>query len=181
MVARELDSRNNQQHRDSVSTLEWTINLGCGKHVFKVWMDRNLIILKHLEAIEEVPSSADRLPSNISSSHGGFTANQWNDNWILIYSPILLKGIQPNEHLRCWLRACSFLKPRFIEKRHIISANLFLQFWVWSALWPKFLHTKHPFTSASQKLPSRLWTITSILVLSVWEIQWHFWINAHQS
>lgn len=108
--------------------------LGSGKHVFKVWMDRNLITLKHLEVIEEkmkkfkVPSSAGRLPSNISSSHGGFTANQWN-NWILIYSPILLKGILPNEHLRCWLlfvRACSFLKPRFIEKRHIISADLFL-------------------------------------------------------
>lgn len=108
--------------------------LGSGKHVFKVWLDRNLITLKDLEHFEEkmklfkVPASAGRLPLNISSSHGGFTANQWS-NWILIFSSILLKGVLPNEHLLCWLlfvRACSLLKPRFIEKRHINEADLFL-------------------------------------------------------
>lgn len=76
----------------------------------------------------KVPSSAGHLPLNISSSYGGFTANQWN-NWILIFSPILLKGILPNEHLCCWLlfvRACSILKPIFIEKQYVSLADLFL-------------------------------------------------------
>ena len=44
------------------------IYLGSGKHVFKVWINRNLITLKDLEQFEEkmkkfkVPSSAGRLP-----------------------------------------------------------------------------------------------------------------------
>ena len=59
--------------------------LGSGKHVFKVWIDRKLITMKELEQFEEkmkrftVPSSAGCLLLNISSSYGGFTANQWSN------------------------------------------------------------------------------------------------------
>ena len=63
-----------------------------------------------------------------SSGYGGFTANQWY-NWITIYSPILLKGILPRKHLRCWLlsvRACSITKSRIISVNETKSADLFL-------------------------------------------------------
>ena len=65
-----------------------------------------------------VPSDIGRLPTNISSGYGGFTANQWR-SWITIYSPIVLKNMLPNNDLQCWLlyvRACSMLCTRFIKK-----------------------------------------------------------------
>ena len=69
-----------------------------------------------------------RLPTTIGSGYGGFTANQWS-NWITIFSPIVLKGLLPDEHLRCWLlfvRACTLLKPRILRKIDVDSADLFL-------------------------------------------------------
>ena len=74
------------------------------------------------------PYSAGRLPTSIGSGFGGFTANQWS-NWITIFSPILLKEILPAEDFRCWLlfvRACFLLKPRFIRKMDVESADLYL-------------------------------------------------------
>lgn len=75
-----------------------------------------------------VPYDIGRLPPNISSGYGGFTANQWC-NWITIYSPVLLKEILPTEHLRCWLlfvRACSITSSRILSVEHVKSADLFL-------------------------------------------------------
>lgn len=75
-----------------------------------------------------VPSGIGRLPFNISSGYGGFTANQWS-NWITVYSPVLLKGILPDAHLRCWLlfvRACSILRSYVVKKQDIESADLYL-------------------------------------------------------
>lgn len=112
------------------------IYLGTGKHAFKVWVQNNLITKRDMIKLEEqmenfvVPSNAGRLPTTISSGYGGFTANQWS-NWITFYSPIVLKGILPDEHYRCWLlfvRACALLKPRFLRKCDIDSADLLLQF-----------------------------------------------------
>ena len=108
--------------------------LGTGKHAFEVWVDNNLISKKHLAQFEDtirqfiVPNDAGRIPSSIGSGYGGFTANQWS-NWITIFSPIVLNGILPGEHLRCWLmfvRACTLLKPRVITKCDVESADLLL-------------------------------------------------------
>lgn len=78
-----------------------------------------------------VPAGIGRLPSSISSCYGAFTASQWK-NWITIYSPLLLKGLLPQEHLRCWLlfvRACSLLCSNCIQKNAILSADtFFIQF-----------------------------------------------------
>ena len=64
--------------------------LGSGKHVFKVWIQGDFLSKQQLYDIESrlklfrVPSDIGRLPSNISTGYGGFTANQWS-NWITIF------------------------------------------------------------------------------------------------
>ena len=101
--------------------------LGTGKHVFKIWVQKEYISKSQLYNIE-TRLKLFRVPSDIGRLHGGFTANQWS-NWITIFSAAVLKGILPEEHLRCWLlfvRACSILKSRVIRKQDVLSADLFL-------------------------------------------------------
>ena len=108
--------------------------LGTGKHVFKVWMDLRMFTTAQLKEFEstikefQTPADIGRLPSRIGSEYNGFTANQWY-NWITIYSPVVLKGVLPDTHLRCWLlyvRAGSILNSRYITESSISSADLFL-------------------------------------------------------
>ncbi len=69
-----------------------------------------------------------RVASNILSSFGGFTSNQWR-KWITIYSAVVLKGLLPQDHLQCWLlyvRACSMLCSRIIRQSDVRCADLFL-------------------------------------------------------
>lgn len=108
--------------------------LGTGKKAFKVWIKHHLLTDEALLKIETraknfiVPYDIGRLPANISSGYGGFTANQWC-NWITIYSPVLLKEVLPSEHLRCWLlfvRACSITSSRILTVEQVNSADLFL-------------------------------------------------------
>ena len=66
----------------------------------------------------------------IGSSFYGFTADKWKV-WTTIYSPIALKGILPDNHLRIWLlfvHDCSILCTRIINKNDTQSASLFKQF-----------------------------------------------------
>lgn len=99
-----------------------------------MWIEKELLKQENLKEIEgrcklfHLPADVGRLPTNISSGYGGFTANQWC-NWITIYSPVVLKSILPDDHLRCWLlyvRACSILRSRIIKRSDIISADLYL-------------------------------------------------------
>ena len=106
--------------------------LGTGKKTFEVWVKQKLLsdeaLIENRVKHFIVPYDIGRLPSNISSGYGDFTANQWY-NWITIYSPILLKGLLPPEHLRCWLlfvKACSITKSRIISVDVAKSADLFL-------------------------------------------------------
>ena len=94
--------------------------LGTGKHAFKVWISENILTKDHLAEIDHrvclfhVPSGVGRLPTNVSSNYGGFTAEQWK-TWIIVYSPVVLKGVLPPSHLQCWLlfvRACFRLNSR---------------------------------------------------------------------
>ena len=74
-----------------------------------------------------LPPDVGRIPHRISFNYGGFTASQWQ-NWITIYSPVVLKGIL-EQHLQCWLLfvcACSLLSKRIITKEDAASADLFL-------------------------------------------------------
>ena len=108
--------------------------LGTGKHVFKVWVELEYLSIKVLSDIEKklsrfrCPQDIGRIPTNIASNSGGFTADQWR-YWVTIYSPIVLKGVLPDTHLRCWLlfvRACSILQARYIKTVDIESADALL-------------------------------------------------------
>ena len=105
--------------------------LGTGKNVFKLWVDLGIIGKNELSTIDErcslftLPNSIGRLPANISSNYGGFKAAQWC-SWI---TPIVLKGILPDDHLRCWLlyvRACCILGSRILTHSNINTADLLL-------------------------------------------------------
>lgn len=108
--------------------------LGTGKHMFKLWLSLNLLTKENLLEMERmistfsVPNYLGRLPINISSNYGGYTAAQWQ-SWITLYSPVVLKDMLPNEHYQCWLlfvRACSLLSRRVISKNDIATADLLL-------------------------------------------------------
>lgn len=108
--------------------------LGTGKHMLELWMNRNILCREDLLSIEilankfRMPSDVGRLPTNISSGYGGFTANQWR-YWITTYSPVVLKSILSKDHLQCWLlyvRACSILCRRFLRISDVITADSFL-------------------------------------------------------
>lgn len=108
--------------------------LGTAKHLFQIWIDENLLTNNQLIKIDKMirsfhmPADSGRIPSNIKSSHGSFTASQWR-NWITVYSPIVLKGFLPADHLQCWLlfvRACCLLSSRIVRRSDIDCADLYL-------------------------------------------------------
>ena len=111
--------------------------LGTAKHVFKLWIEKNLLSKKDLKFLEDRINSYDvgtgigRLPHRIASNYGGYMASQWK-NWILIYSIFCLKDLLPETHLRCWqtfFLACQYLCTPVLSKTNIIKADmLFVKF-----------------------------------------------------
>ena len=111
--------------------------LGTGKKVMEVWLSPSSSVLskKDLKAIEEgiqqfvIPDGVGRLPLNITSHFGGFTADQWR-NWITIYSPILLWGIVDQSHWDCWILfvlAVKLLCSRLIKISDVSKAASLLK------------------------------------------------------
>lgn len=95
------------------------ILLGTSKYIFDFWVNdilskRDIEDIENYISIFKVPTGVGRLPARIGSWYGGFTANQWK-NWILLYSPVVLKGLLPTNDMGCWLlfvRACRLIcKP----------------------------------------------------------------------
>ena len=74
--------------------------LGTAKHMFDLWLERNILSQEHLTTIESLvnkftlPSDVGHLPTSISSGYGGFTANQWR-NWI----KLLARNLAPSDRL----------------------------------------------------------------------------------
>ena len=111
--------------------------LGTSKKMFQLWNDLKLFSTGQLKEIEEriksieVPSDIGRLPMRISSNSGSYTAEQWK-NWTLIYSIYCLKGILPDEHLKCWqtfVLACKYLCQSVISGTDLdIADGLILKF-----------------------------------------------------
>ena len=106
--------------------------LGTAKHVFKLWVKKNLLTKKDLKVLEERVHSLDvgtgigRLPHRIASNYGGYTASQWK-NWTLIYSMFCLKGLLPESHLRCWqtfVLACQYISSPVLSKNDLLKADL---------------------------------------------------------
>lgn len=105
--------------------------LGTGKHMFSLWVEKAILSKNDLSIIGNnikmfcVPAGIGRIPSNISSTYGAFTASQWK-NWITIFSPVFLKGFLPPDDFRCWLlfvRACTLLCCNCIKKSDVTSAD----------------------------------------------------------
>lgn len=76
----------------------------------------------------KTPQNIGRIPLKISSGFSGFTADQWR-NWIVIFSPICLKGILCASHLRCsllFVQACRLLCTRIITVEAVEQADKYL-------------------------------------------------------
>ena len=108
--------------------------LGTGKHVFKVWVQLDMLTCNKLQEIDRriskftVPNSIGRLPINIASNYGGFKAIQWL-TWTTVYSPVVLKGIISDADLQCWLlfvRACAIISQRIVKQDDVATADLLL-------------------------------------------------------
>ena len=105
--------------------------LGTAKKMFKIWCESDILTKQSLQEVVEriqrvdAPSDLGRLPGNISSNYGGFTANQWK-NWVLYYSLYALEEVLSEEHIRCWqnfVLACRHLCKPCITKTDLLIAD----------------------------------------------------------
>lgn len=108
--------------------------LGTPKHAVKMWIKKQLLTQQDLLLIQQrsellsFPHDIGRIPCKIASGFSGFTADQWRV-WTTISSPIVLKGILPNNDLSCWLlfvNACRLLMTRIITVDNIAQADEYL-------------------------------------------------------
>ena len=97
--------------------------LGTSKMMVGLWKSSGILSEKDLAAIQSrvdsfvCPSGVGCIPSKISLSFSGFTAEQWK-NWTIYFSPYALKGILQWNHYNCWLlfvKACWLLCCRNIS------------------------------------------------------------------
>ena len=111
--------------------------LGTAKRMFKLWIDNCILTQDNLAEIDrkirnfKLGGDMGRLPSNIASNWGGFTAEQWK-NWTLIYSLYVLNGILPDRHYKCWhtfVTACLKLVSPIVRMTDArIADHLFIKF-----------------------------------------------------
>jgi len=109
--------------------------LGTAKHMFCLWIELGLISNNDLKQFDlliskfSVPSNIGRIPLQIKSNYLSFKAAQWS-SWTQIYSPVLLKGVLPDQHYRCWLlfvRATSILCQRIVTTAQVETADMLLE------------------------------------------------------
>ena len=108
--------------------------LGTPKHVIKCGKKRQLLnhqdlllIQQHSELLS-FPYDIGRSPCKIASRFSGFKADQWHV-WTTVSSPIVLKGILPNNDLSCWLlfiNVCRLLITRIITSDNLTQADEYL-------------------------------------------------------
>ena len=105
--------------------------LGTAKRVFSKWIETDIITKAGLETVQtrinEMSSLSDigRLPGNIKSNYGGYTAAQWK-NFVLLFSMYCLKDVIPDHHLHYWqsfVLACRLLCKPCITKADLIVAD----------------------------------------------------------
>ena len=105
--------------------------LGTAKRVFTKWVEDDIITKTGLETIQtrineiSVLSDSGRLPGNIKSNYGGFTAAQWK-NFVLLFSMYCLKDVLPDQHLHYWqsfVLACRLLCRPCITKTDLMLAD----------------------------------------------------------
>ena len=104
--------------------------------MFKIWCENDLLTKANLRKLNkriekvEAPSDLGRLPGNIRSNYGGFTADQWK-NRVLYYSMYALEGILSEEHVHRWqnfVLACRYLCSSCISKTDLIADQKLLDY-----------------------------------------------------
>lgn len=109
----------------------YNVLLGTSKHVFGIWKTSKLLKEEDFDKIQlavnkfVTPSDVGRIPYKIASNFSGFTADQWK-NWTLIYSPIILKTILPNEHYECWCLLVDACRLEQFHKMQLLEWTCFL-------------------------------------------------------
>lgn len=111
--------------------------LGTAKKMFKYWVEKDILTKESLKVIDnklrEFKISGDfgRLPNNISSNWGGFTAEQWK-TWTLVYSSYVLHGVLPETDLKIWhtfVSACrKLVSPIVSDSDAQLADLLYLRF-----------------------------------------------------
>ena len=91
--------------------------LSTSKRMVEPWKSSNILNVKDFEVSQSrvdsfvCPSEVGRIPTKMSSSFSGFTAEQWK-NCTIYFSSYALKGILQWDHYNCWLlfvKACWLL------------------------------------------------------------------------
>lgn len=93
---------------------------GTAKKMVKLWLKLKILLPDQLEEIQErvdsvnAASNIGAIPRKISSSFGGFTADQWK-NWTNVFSIFALTDILPVDDLEVW--------REFVLASHIITSK----------------------------------------------------------
>lgn len=105
-----------------------SLYLGTSKHVLKdMWLEQQLITKSDLNVIQKrvdaicVPHGIGRIPSKISSSFSGFTADQFK-NWTDTYSLLSLYDILDKDNLELWRHFV--LASRILTQMQITTTEL---------------------------------------------------------
>ena len=95
--------------------------------MFKIWCESDILpkeklreVHDRIETVED-PSDLGRLPGNINSNYGRFTASQ-GMNWVLYYSLYAVEGILEKEHVN-FVLACRHLCRPSISKTDLLIAD----------------------------------------------------------
>lgn len=108
--------------------------LGTAKIIFKLWIEQEVLSSSDLKKLDSKIASMKlltdigRIPTNISSNYGSFTAEEWR-NWTMIVSMFALKDILPEDHIKCWetfVLACRALCKPFITLSDINKGDFLL-------------------------------------------------------
>ena len=111
--------------------------LGTAKLIITLWKEKNILSKEDFAAIQSqvdqfiLPPDTGRIPHKIESGFSSFTADQWK-NWVQIFSLIVLKGLLPELHYKCWyvfVQACLILCSRAISRESVLKLDgLFIRF-----------------------------------------------------
>ena len=108
--------------------------LGTARHMISVWKELKILKASDFDNIQArvdafvAPDDVGRIPTKISTSFSGFTAEQWR-NWTLIFSSYSLKEFLPYQHYQCWhlfVKACYMFCRRSIKLEDVDLGDKFI-------------------------------------------------------
>ena len=101
--------------------------------MFKIWCESYILSEEKLRQVHdrietaEAPSDLERLPGNINSNYGGFTASQ-GKKWVLYYCLYAVEGILEEEHVNLVLACRHLCRPSISKTDLLITDQKLLDF-----------------------------------------------------